>query len=281
MSQTVIALFDRYEDAARGVRALEEGGIAYRDISLVANEGSARQVIPMGTTDDASTGAGTGLAVGSALGGGAGLLAGLGLVAIPGLGPMIAAGWLAATAAGAAAGAAAGGIIGALTGAGLSDEDAHVYAEGLRRGGTLVTVRVDDEQEQTARAILGASRAVDVAARARLYRESGWTRFDEAASGSPSERLAPQAISANPLIASHRVEGTSVYDPNGKHLGTVKDLMIDRASDQVAYVVMAYGGLHGMGEVTHPIPWEALTYDESLQGYRTTITEDEIRTSPP
>jgi hypothetical protein len=165
MSQTVIALFDRYEDAARGVRALEEGGIAYRDISLVANEDSARHIIATGTTDHASTGAGAGLAVGSALGGGAGLLAGLGVVAIPGLGPMIAAGWLAATAAGAAAGAAAGGIIGALTGAGLSDEDAHVYAEGLRRAHAGHGPR-DDEQVDRAQ----SQRASRRRCRRRLYR---------------------------------------------------------------------------------------------------------------
>ena len=55
---------------------------------------------------------------------------------------MVAAGWLVATAAGAAAGGLTGGIIGALTQAGVSDEDAQVYAEGVRRGGTLVTARV-------------------------------------------------------------------------------------------------------------------------------------------
>jgi hypothetical protein len=67
------------------------------------------------------------------------LLAGLGLLAIPGLGPVVAAGWLASTALGAVAGGAAGGLIGALTAAGVSQEDAHVSAEGIRRGGTLVT----------------------------------------------------------------------------------------------------------------------------------------------
>lgn len=280
MSETLVGLFDRYDDAARAVRRLEEAGIPYRDISLVASEASTRQIVSMGTTDDASAGAGTGLAVGAALGGGAGLLAGLGAVVIPGLGPMIAAGWLAATAAGAAAGAAAGGLIGALTGAGLSDEDARVTAEGLRRGGTLVTARVEEAQAPTARAILSESPAVDIAARARLYREAGWSRFEETASGTLSRPAALQATSANPLIASHRVEGTSIYDPNGKHLGSVRRLMIDRASGRVAYVVMAYGGLHGMGELTHPLPWDALTYDDRLQGYRTTITEDQIRTRP-
>jgi hypothetical protein len=71
------------------------------------------------------------------------LLAGLGLLA-PGLGPVVAAGWLAATAVCAAAGAATGGIVGALTEAGVSKEDAPLYAEGVRRGGTLVSARAPD-----------------------------------------------------------------------------------------------------------------------------------------
>ena len=295
MSRTLVALFDSYDDAARTVRRLEEAGVSYRDISLIATEAGNRNLITMGTTDDASAGAGAGLAVGTALGGGAGLLAGLGIVAIPGLGPMIAAGWLAATAAGAAAGAAAGGIIGAFTGAGLSDEDAHVHAEGVRRGGTLVTARVDEEQAATAGRILGESPAVDIAARAKAYRDAGWTRFEETAPAYTPEQIAHEramatgrtaagipaaSTSASRLISSDRVEGTSIYDPNGKHLGTVERLMIDPANGTVAYVVIAYGGLHGMGELTHPIPWDALTYDESLQGYRTTIMEDEIRVRP-
>ena len=77
----------------------------------------------------------------------AGLLAGLGLLAIPGLGPVVAAGWLAATAVGAAAGAATGGVVGALTEAGVSREDADSYAEGVRRGGTLVSARVADADD--------------------------------------------------------------------------------------------------------------------------------------
>jgi sporulation protein YlmC with PRC-barrel domain len=267
MTRTITGLFDTYDDAAKAVRCLEDAGIPYRDISIISNSKDKRHVVSMGTTDDASEGAGVGMAVGGAIGGGAGLLAGLGVIAIPGLGPMLAAGWLAATAAGAAAGAATGGIIGALTGAGISDEDAHVYAEGVCRGGTLVVTRVEDDQYATARSIL-ESKAVDVAARAKTYRQSGWTPFGHTAGSTPSR---------NPLIESNRVTGNSVYDPNGKHLGTVRRLMIDRVSGRVDHVVMAFGGIHGMGEVTQVIPWDALTYDENLGGYRTRITEDQVR----
>src|SRR4029079_19023671 len=82
---------------------------------------------------------------------------GLALLEIPGVGPVVAAGWLTATAAGAAAGAATGGIVGALTQAGVSDEDAHIYAEGVRRGGTLVTARVRDAAASKLEGVLDRS----------------------------------------------------------------------------------------------------------------------------
>jgi hypothetical protein len=295
MTRTVTGLFDSYDDAAQAVRSLEDAGISYRDISFVSNNAGNPQIISMGTTDDAAEGAGAGAAVGAALGGGAGLLAGLGLVTIPGLGPMVAAGWLAATALGAGVGATTGGIIGALTGAGLSDDDAHVYAEGLRRGGTLVTARVADSQHAAARSIFTEGRAVDIAARAKVYRESGWTRFGnaagpEAAEGNVRERTdeprkmaemtKDRTASSKPLIASDRVEGTAVYDPNGKHIGTVKRMMIEKVSGRVAYVVMSFGGFLGVGGDTYILPWDTLKYDTSMEGYRTAITEEQVRGAP-
>ncbi|WP_370036564.1 hypothetical protein [Sinorhizobium fredii] len=134
-------------------------------------------------SSNAAEGAGTGAGLGAAGGGVLGLLTGLGLMAIPGVGPVVAAGWLAATAAGAAAGAvaggAAGGIIGALPNSGVNEEDAHVYAEGVRRGGTLVTARMDDSLALQAEAILQERDRVDPAVRRSIYAEEGWSRFDE------------------------------------------------------------------------------------------------------
>ena len=92
--------------------------------------------------DDRAEAAGTGAAIGAAAGGAAGLLTGLGLMAIPGVGPVVAAGWLVATLAGAAAGGVTGGAVGALTEAGISKDEADVYAEGLRRGGAVVSARL-------------------------------------------------------------------------------------------------------------------------------------------
>ena len=107
----------------------------------------------------------------------AGLLAGLGLLAIPGLGPVVAAGWLAATAVGAAAGAATGGIVGALTEAGVSEADAHSYAEGVRRGGTLVSARIADADRSRLDTVLNES-AVNLRDRSAAWQKTGWKSFD-------------------------------------------------------------------------------------------------------
>jgi hypothetical protein len=115
--------------------------------------------------------------VGAAVGGTAGLLAGLGLMAIPGVGPVVAAGWLVSTLAGAAAGGAAGSVVGALTQAGVSKEDADIYAEGLRRGGAVVSARVPDADALRLQAIMDRS-AVNVRERAAAYRQAGWQSFN-------------------------------------------------------------------------------------------------------
>jgi len=187
MTQTITGLFDHYDDARRAVQDLEAAGVAHRDISIVGHD-KRNATGPNGTGDvaePAAEDAGTGAGIGAAVGGVGGLLAGLGLLAIPGIGPVVAAGWLAATAAGAAGGAlvgaAAGGLVGALTHAGVPENDAHVYAEGVRRGGTLVTAKVDEPLVPTARNILSDDRTVNVSERRSAYQAQGWNRFDESA----------------------------------------------------------------------------------------------------
>lgn len=183
MGTIVTRLFDTYEHAADAVTQLEAAGVPHDAISLVANNVDNRHAAATGAGDvtGAAPGAGTGATVGTVIGGGAGLLAGLGMLAVPGIGPVVAAGWLIATLAGAGVGAAGGGLLGSLVGAGVSETDAHVYAEGVRRGGTLLTVRASDEQASTVEAVLDRANAVDTAARGDVYRQEGWSRFDEAA----------------------------------------------------------------------------------------------------
>ncbi len=177
--KTVTGLFDDYSNARAAVSALESAGVPSRDISIVSNNADNRH----SDTSNAAESAGTGAGIGAAVGGAGGLLTGLGLMAIPGVGPVIAAGWLAATAVGAVAGAVAGGatggIIGALTSSGVSEDDAHVYAEGVRRGGSLVSANIDDTLVPEAEAILKRSNWVDPAERRASYNEHGWTRFND------------------------------------------------------------------------------------------------------
>src|ERR1700712_1628019 len=170
MTATISRLYDNYADAQKAVQGLESAGVPHSDISIVANNsdnwfGGNKVDRDHDGVDDRAEGAGKGAGIGAGLGGAAGLLAGLGLLAIPGLGPVVAAGWLASAAVGALGGAAiggaAGGLVGALTHAGIPEEDAHVYAEGVRRGGTLVTAKVEEDLVPTARRILSDDRSVD------------------------------------------------------------------------------------------------------------------------
>ena len=194
MTQTVSALYDSYEAAISAVNALESAGIPAADVSMVSNNVDNRYAKdrPNNAGEDAGKGAG----IGAVVGGVGGLLTGLGLLAIPGVGPVVAAGWLVATAVGAAGGAvvggAAGGLVGSLTGAGVPERDAHFYAEGVRRGGSLVTARVDDARAPAAREILLRFQAVDPATRSEVYRESGWTSFDENAPPYTPEQVAAE-----------------------------------------------------------------------------------------
>jgi hypothetical protein len=185
---TITKLYDTYADAEIGARSLKDSGIADGDISVVAN-GTMIDRDHDGT-DDRAEGASTGAGVGAAVGGTAGLLAGLGIMAIPGIGPVVAAGYLASTALGAVAGGTAGGIIGALTQAGVSDADANTYAEGVRRGGVLLSARVPDNRQGELEAKLAGF--VDVRSRADAYRQSGWTGFNASGSGMTADEIAQE-----------------------------------------------------------------------------------------
>jgi hypothetical protein len=90
----------------------------------------------------------------------------------------------------------------------------------------------------------------------------------------------PGTMTGKPLIESDRVEGTTVYDLKGESLGSIKRLMIEKMSGKVAYAVMSFGGFLGMGEDEYTVPWNKLTYDTDLGGYRSEITEEQLRGSP-
>jgi len=91
---------------------------------------------------------------------------------------------------------------------------------------------------------------------------------------------APGVMTGKPLIESDRVERTAVYDRNANRISSVKRPMIDKKTGQVAYTVLSFGGFLGLGSEEHTIPWNKLDYDTSLGGFRTDITEDQIRGAP-
>jgi hypothetical protein len=175
--KTIARVYDTYGQARRVVDDLEASGIASSEINLIAN----KYVCDESARIQQPSAAGPGAGVGAALGGTAGLLAGLGIIAIPGLGPVVAAGALAATAVGAVAGAATGGVVGALVSAGVPEHEAHVYCEAVRRGGTMVSVRVADDQAAIVQRMMDRHEPIDPVERRTIYTGEGWKRFDPAA----------------------------------------------------------------------------------------------------
>lgn len=205
MADTIVRLFDHPADAVRAIDRLEAMGVKPDHISLVANnreewygeEGIRHDKLHhhhhrikddnLNGKDDRAEGAAGGATTGGLIGGGVGLLAGLGMLAVPGLGPVVAAGWLASTAAGAAVGAVGGGVLGGIVGAltheGVDKRDAEVYAESIRRGGAVVVVRNEDKRRGEIEAALSDYNSADTAVRGDYYRSSGWTGYDPAGAG--------------------------------------------------------------------------------------------------
>lgn len=203
---TVITrVYENYDDARRACDAVNGLQLPAVEASVVGNEslrgkhetyqtkrvnpatgavnGTVTRAATNGTTD--TSGAETGAGIGAAVGGGAGLLAGLGLLAIPGLGPVVAAGWLAATAVGAIGGAAAGVAVGALADIGISEKDAPVYSEAVRRGGMLVSARFPESRRAEVEQALDQVPAAQIDRLRKDYDTDGWRNTDPTTRTSP------------------------------------------------------------------------------------------------
>ncbi len=208
MARIVAGLYDTFDEAQRAVKALVDAGFDRDNISLVANnatgelntEGvkdythagatrenmntaenqnlSDRQTARPGAHEGAEVGAGVGAGVGAV----GGVLLGLGALLIPGIGPVLAAGPILGGLAGLGVGGATGGIIGALVDSGIPKEQANVYAEGIRRGGTLVTVRADDNRAEQAADIMNRFDPINIDQRTGQWKNKDkWQNFDEKA----------------------------------------------------------------------------------------------------
>ncbi|WHO73051.1 PRC-barrel domain-containing protein [Rhizobium sp. BT03] len=90
----------------------------------------------------------------------------------------------------------------------------------------------------------------------------------------------PNAKDTHSLIASDRVEGTRVYGPDGRHIGSIERLIIGKLDGRVAYAVLSFGGFLGIGHDHYPLPWEKLNYDTQLDGYRIDLTKEQIEGAP-
>jgi sporulation protein YlmC with PRC-barrel domain len=85
---------------------------------------------------------------------------------------------------------------------------------------------------------------------------------------------------AHEMISSRRVEGTSVFDRDGRKLGTIHSMMIGKRSGRVGYALMEFGGVLGVGSHVHPIPWDSLTYDVDRDGYSVDMTREQLQRAP-
>jgi hypothetical protein len=188
MTKTLTRVYDDYLAAENTVRDLETAGLGASHIGIVASNAEGwhkpgggdvdpRHDKDRDGKDDRSEGAVTGGGVGAILGGAAGVAAGLGMLAIPGVGPVVAAGWLAALASGAVGGGVVGGLVGALVESGTSKENAELYVEALRRGGAVVTAKVADDDAAKYSEIMDRN-ALNMTARESAYRNSGWSGYD-------------------------------------------------------------------------------------------------------
>jgi len=187
-TKTIVGVFNSVQDAQAAVRELESQGILRDNISIVANK-NATGYDTMEDRDKASdvvADAGIGAAIGGV---GGLLLSAAGAITIPVIGPVLAAGPIAAALTGAGIGAAAGGLIGALTESGVPEDDARTYAEGVRRGDVLVTVKADDAFVDRVSDILDRNDAVDVDERVSDWKNRGWSGWSDSATPYSSDDL--------------------------------------------------------------------------------------------
>jgi len=205
MTKTVIGTYSTLETATQVVDDLVKAGFHRNSISVIANDADKKYSSYVDNSAGDGTAAGAG--IGAAIGGLGGLLLGLGALAIPGIGPIIAAGPIVAALTGAGVGAVTGGIIGALVDMGIPEESAHEYAESVRRGNVLVTAQVEDNRSDEATRIMQRKGLVDIQREAQNWRSSGWKGFDANAT-SVGTAAASQSMNTQPMNTTTRTNTT-------------------------------------------------------------------------
>lgn len=225
---TLIGLFDTRGQAQRAAAALRQAGFSPNDISVVMSHREDAAEVAAGAGLGEVSAAGAGAVGGTVLGGAAGLALGFGLLTIPGLGPLLAAGPIVAAITGAGVGAAAGGLLGALSDLGVSEQDAPHYQEGVERGGVLVTVKAPDGRESEAHAILEREGLRHLDEHRKLWKSNPGYRYHtgadtEVGSGTAAGRTSSPATPRNSTMATKKTtehEGVDRATVDAKAGGT-------------------------------------------------------------
>ncbi|HYP77310.1 MAG TPA: general stress protein [Polyangiaceae bacterium] len=164
MKKSVIGIVETQIQAERVVDQLQQQGVSTGDVSVLFPDKRGSKDFAHEHNTKAPEGAVAGVGAGGVVGGTLGLLAGIGALAIPGVGPLIAAGPLMAALSGAAAGATVGGIAGGLIGLGIPEYEAKTYEGKIRNGNILIAVHTDNgDAEKRAKQILESNGAHDIA----------------------------------------------------------------------------------------------------------------------
>ncbi len=235
MAQTIVSIFPNVDAANGAIQALMSNGVPPADMSLLTRQ---RAMDEAATTSEGISPRADATA-GTAIGGGLGLLAGLSAFAIPGIGPVIGVGTLAAAlglgVVGATAGAAAGGLIAVLMDAGVPEEHANVYAESVRRGSTLVAVTTDAMLGSAVYDIMRQHGAIDIDVQHNALRQTGWERFDP-------HNDQPLEQPVNELPGNEWEESSKVGTAAGMTTGAVTGAAIGSVGGPLGTIV---GGLVG------------------------------------
>jgi hypothetical protein len=184
MKRYIIGLFDKREDAEAAIASLDQANLPDTDFGLFARDKDLRETLQADNEKTGTAkGAGYGAAAGGAVGMFVGTVAGASLFMIPGIGQLLAFGTLAtvigSALVGAGLGAAGGAFMGALVGYGASEEDAHFYIEGIKRGGVLAIVHTPEVHTVDVANILSEHNVVNIEARREEWKAQGWESYTE------------------------------------------------------------------------------------------------------
>jgi sporulation protein YlmC with PRC-barrel domain len=90
----------------------------------------------------------------------------------------------------------------------------------------------------------------------------------------------PTASGHTDAISARKVIDTDVFDTTGNKIGEVKDVVLEKTSNNIMFAVVGFGGFLGMGERFHPVPWSELDYSEDRDGYVVSFTKEQLKSAP-